>query len=320
MKEVVFGEEIRRLRKAKGWSQEKLADGICSASTLSRIENGCQVPSRRVFRSLMEHLEGPGIFSYAQFLSSSDYKLEIIQEELLEAMEGWQVERAKDLLWELEQIMDYDNPKLAQFFEMSKQVCFQMCGADAEGYARKCLQILQMGGANYNEENLASQMKECLGVRRGRIDIAKCEYVDLWVLNNLAVGLMWQKDYQRAYDIFIFMSHQLENNKLQESRNWKMKGAIAGNMAICLLQMKRPWEARECMRKAYLSVRRKGGIVVLRQLLWIMMDVSVAIGDSELYYQEQLLLKTVYAILPKEQTDEAYRFQKQWGRKEFLIL
>ena len=45
MDEITFGEVIRSIRKAKGMTQEEVAEGICSTSSLSKMENGSQVPS-----------------------------------------------------------------------------------------------------------------------------------------------------------------------------------------------------------------------------------------------------------------------------------
>lgn len=320
MKEVVFGEEIRRLRLAKGWTQEKLAEGICSPSTLSRIENGCQVPSRRVFRLLMEHLEGPGFFSYAHFLGAEECRREELQEELLEAMEIRQLDRAKDLLWELEQVMDYDNPKLFQFFEMSKQVCFQMCGAKSEGYAMKCVQILQIGRPDWKADSKKDWEAIFVGVSRGSIDTVKSDYVEFWVLNNLAVGFIWQKEYEQAYSIFAFLYRQLEDEKSVRRRSWKMRGILSGNMALCLLYMNRPGDAREYLRKACHYVQREGGLSLLVHLLYIKMDISQALKDNESYYQEQLLLSTLERMLPQRHRKELLGAGEQWERKEFLIL
>lgn len=320
MKEVVFGEEIRRLRLAKGLTQEKLAEGICSPSTLSRIENGCQVPSRRVFRLLMEHLEGPGIFSYAHFLGRQEYQREKIQEELLEAMETWQVDRVKDLLWELEQVMDYQNPKLFQFYEMSKQVCFQMCGAKADGYATKCVQILQIGRPDWNGEDTWDWTDKSMGIMRGRIDVVKSDYVEFWVLNNLAVGFMWQEEYEQAYRIFVFLFEQLEDDRFLRKRSWKMRGILSGNMALCLLYMGRPQDARERLRRASNCIQQEGGLSLFIHLLRIKMDVSLALEDDESYYQEQLLFTTLQKLLPKGCQEEMLEAKRAWGRKEFLIL
>ena len=61
MDEITFGEVIRSIRKAKGMTQEEVAEGICSTSSLSKMENGSQVPSRQRFQKIMERLGSPAI-------------------------------------------------------------------------------------------------------------------------------------------------------------------------------------------------------------------------------------------------------------------
>lgn len=51
-----FGEIVRRKREELGLSQEDLAQGICSSGTLSRIENGSQIPTRNHFERLNQRL------------------------------------------------------------------------------------------------------------------------------------------------------------------------------------------------------------------------------------------------------------------------
>lgn len=45
MKIDLLGEVIREKRVALGLTQLKLSDGICEPITISRLENGTQVPS-----------------------------------------------------------------------------------------------------------------------------------------------------------------------------------------------------------------------------------------------------------------------------------
>ena len=45
MREMTFGEVIRNIRRQKGMTQEVEAEGICSVSSLSKMENGSQSPS-----------------------------------------------------------------------------------------------------------------------------------------------------------------------------------------------------------------------------------------------------------------------------------
>jgi transcriptional regulator with XRE-family HTH domain len=61
-------------RKSLSISQEKLCDGICSAETLSRIENGTQNPSRDVYELLMERMGRIRDRAYS-LLSVSDFQV-----------------------------------------------------------------------------------------------------------------------------------------------------------------------------------------------------------------------------------------------------
>ena len=56
-----LGEIIYSLRKKAGLTQEALADGICSPISVSRIENGNQMPSSKVLEKLLERL-GTGTY------------------------------------------------------------------------------------------------------------------------------------------------------------------------------------------------------------------------------------------------------------------
>lgn len=47
---------IKKRRKDLGISQEELSEGLCAVSTLSRIENNQQNPSRNLTRHLLERL------------------------------------------------------------------------------------------------------------------------------------------------------------------------------------------------------------------------------------------------------------------------
>ena len=51
-----FGLIIKRRREELGYTQEELADGICSVPTLSRIENGERMPTKEHFEMLLQRL------------------------------------------------------------------------------------------------------------------------------------------------------------------------------------------------------------------------------------------------------------------------
>lgn len=59
MEEFKLGTYIKKHREELGMSQEDLCGGLCAVSTLSRIENNQQDPSRRLTMSLLERLGLP---------------------------------------------------------------------------------------------------------------------------------------------------------------------------------------------------------------------------------------------------------------------
>ena len=59
MAKYAVGDYIYRVRKERGYTQEELAGGICSAGTLSKIENGSRTPSVSIYEALMQRLGEP---------------------------------------------------------------------------------------------------------------------------------------------------------------------------------------------------------------------------------------------------------------------
>ena len=56
MKAYNIGDCIRQLREEQNVNQEDLCRGLCSKSTLSRIERGCHVPSMGTVALLLQRL------------------------------------------------------------------------------------------------------------------------------------------------------------------------------------------------------------------------------------------------------------------------
>lgn len=67
-----LGSIIKKRREELGYSQEELADGICSVPTLSRIENGDRMPTKDHFEMLMQRL-GYSAMSLDFFTDKRDF-------------------------------------------------------------------------------------------------------------------------------------------------------------------------------------------------------------------------------------------------------
>ena len=130
MEKMPIGAYIKQQREAKGWSQEFLCEGVCSRTTLSRIENDSQAPSFTTLNKLFEKLGLPS----RQFLMLTDM-LSIEADNLQKKIRNNSVlcqetegeERARLLeqfqkdLERLETLCGKDNPLFRQF-ALSTQV------------------------------------------------------------------------------------------------------------------------------------------------------------------------------------------------------
>ena len=82
MIDTYFGEFIQKNRRAQGLSQEGLCEGICDATTLSRIENGERIPSRVRAISLLQRL-GLSADRYYMLLNRYDAEVDALQSAII---------------------------------------------------------------------------------------------------------------------------------------------------------------------------------------------------------------------------------------------
>lgn len=93
---------IAQLRKQKGLSQEKLAEGICDRRTISYIETGKISPSKFVFERLMQRL-GVDPRRYSSYIfSSAEMRFESARQEIEQLYREGKTDELEALLQSLE--------------------------------------------------------------------------------------------------------------------------------------------------------------------------------------------------------------------------
>ncbi len=306
MKDIVFGETIRRIRLEKGMTQEELAAGICSASNLSRIENGSQIPSRQTFHLLMERLGESG-YSYVHLQGVADYHTQAICCELLEAFESGQTDKVDEQLWALHCLAEQKDSRLRQFYEMAKLIWFYLSGGiPKEDYLQHCHEIWRL---NRDEEDVQTGLEKL-----------QASEVELWVLNNLAIGYLWRGEAQQALQILFQVYGQVQKNGSRERRFWKTKAVLCSNIAVCLLHMQRPQEAKTYCTRAYQALQKEGGILLGVRLLRVKMEISLRLGEMEAYVAQRALLRQLYEVMGNG-TYSLQEFEALlWQQKELLIF
>ena len=94
-----LGDMIRELRKERKLTQEELADGICSAVSISRIENGNQMPSNTILERLLERL-GTSTYEICNvyFQNERQQEFEKLAEQAGGALTEGKIREAEDFL------------------------------------------------------------------------------------------------------------------------------------------------------------------------------------------------------------------------------
>lgn len=89
------GSMIRDVRERQNYSQEELSFGICTASTLSRIENGVQVPGKKILEALMQRL-GMVDRIYNSYLSREEMECYELEEKLTRCLAREEYAKAEE--------------------------------------------------------------------------------------------------------------------------------------------------------------------------------------------------------------------------------
>lgn len=119
MQTVFVGEYIKRRRKELKLTQEKVCEGICDPTTLSRIENGHQTPSKTKINALLQRLGLPDSCYYA-ITSKNELEIETLKKEIVGCHITERVEEGFNQLEKLREITAEDDLLTKQFILRSQ--------------------------------------------------------------------------------------------------------------------------------------------------------------------------------------------------------
>lgn len=131
-----YGGFLRGERKHRGLRQIDLAKGICSVDTISRIENGSQVPSAAIFSMCMERLGVSG-FSYGDFFDSESVRMYELRGLIRLGFSMDNLEMVLEALGEYGEMLKEDDVWDRQFYEFARARYLYAVGESGA----KCLEI-----------------------------------------------------------------------------------------------------------------------------------------------------------------------------------
>lgn len=232
-----IGEIIKEERIRKRISQEELCFGICSVSTLSRIENGTQNPSFKVKEAILERL-GHNTDNLVIYAEDSEIKKHRLENEILARMVHRQ--EIDSLLKEyrgLIAVRGTEEQLEIQFYKMAEAIqAFYRQMWEWKRVRKQLTEALRITLPGYEIEQID--------------DIKLLSGAELQILNNIALTYAKETESDKAIRILEFLVRYLEKGKLDVESPRKYYPVLLHNLVAVLDQESRFREIKCYSKKA----------------------------------------------------------------------
>lgn len=123
MEYYAIGDIMRNARRKHGLTQEELAFGICSVSTLSKIETGSRKPHCRTFEALMQRMGEP-LEMYIHYMGKRELERRRLIKSLEHAMRTKNGTRIREILKEYYSVPGKENLLDVQWRRLAEIMLF----------------------------------------------------------------------------------------------------------------------------------------------------------------------------------------------------
>lgn len=287
-----LGDIIRDLRKRKKMTQEELAEGICSPVSISRIENGSQMPSNQVLEALLSRL-GTSTYQICNIYYKSDKQIAFEEkaDAVADLFKRGELSDANDMLGQLKEDAK-DNALNEQYYLLLLAT----------------LKIYQ----NDSPEDILKILKNSLDLTKSGFDYRDFRNVLLTVREANIISLMLIVLFNDGQTLnAIFLGEELvtnldkHENKLKDYSLIRINAGI--NLAQCLEKEGRYKEAlSRCIEVEKISYKLSEH-TLLPEILFIKAKQIFYLGDSE---ECKKIVKVIYPymqIINKERYSEVVK-------------
>ena len=208
-----FGSIIRHRREELGYTQEDLADGVCSVPTLSRIENGERMPTREHFEMLVQRL-GYSDAMLDTYVDEKQFYLHDLKFKIRQAIILNQLGDANNLL--IEYVQCVTNPS-----QIDKQ------------FIILCETLVNY--KNYSPDERLSNFEEAIKLTCPKYGSNKfprvLSFEEIIILNNIAVSFSQLDNYKQAIDILYHLKRYYESHIINPEEVLRTQPLILYNLS-----------------------------------------------------------------------------------------
>lgn len=284
-----LGPIIRNRREELGFSQEDLADGICSVPTLSRIENGERMPTKNHFEMLMQRL-GYSAMSLDYFTDKEDFLIHELKFKIREAYVAKDYASARAKLDALKKITT--NPS-----SIDKQFVL-LYGTLLSQNQYDVLQKIEQ----FETAVLLTQPK--YNIMTFRV----LSYEEIILLNNIALCYAKTDNVNRAISIWYAIKEYYGQHMISSEEALRTQPMILYNLSKYLGRQQRYDECIEICNVGIRIARTSGRCTQLGKMLfnhgWALINRN-RIGDCEMAKQYIIQAYQFEMIMGNESVAEA---------------
>lgn len=296
-----IGEVIKRTRESLGLTQEALCDGICSVETLSRIENGRNVPSRSNFQALMERMGKCGE-RYRPFLRSDDMELLEEWKNIERTHLKQQYQEASDMLELFEKKIDLeDRVNRQQILRMRAVNAYKRGEMNEKEKRKQLLEALRCTIPEFQEENFVYKT------------FSRCE---VRILCNIGVSYAEEGDLEHALGLFRRLEQYFSNASLDKIERGISELILIQNLSQTLGRNGDTKEALEMGEKGIEKCLGAEDGALLALFLYNAGFEMEILGDNKEACKEKMLQAYYLAELYENEEQMAHiaaHWKKQYG-------
>lgn len=228
MANYTIGDMVFDTRVARGYSQEELSFGICSTSSLSRIENNSQVPGKRLFDALMQRM-GVSASIYSAFISRREMEIYRLIQELAWRLESQDYTNVNVLIQELESRLGVREVLEKQYLIFAKASMLKRNGGTSEAVLAILLEAIQLTMPDFEEhKNIKNRL---------------LTFDEITVLNSIALEYYNMGQQEQGLKMLYELKNYLEEHVIDEEEKAKKYPMILYNIAWRVGEMGNHWEA-----------------------------------------------------------------------------
>lgn len=278
MANYTIGDMIYEARVARGYSQEELGYGLCSTSSLSRIENGSQVPSKKLFDALLQRL-GISDSIYSAFISKEEMELYRLIQELVWRLERLNFEGIDSLIEELEKRIGDKDELDKQYILFAKANVLKRRGGEKEVVLSMLTEAIKMTMYDYKEN---ATLKNRL-----------LTFNEITILNGIALEYYSMDKKEFSLRLLYDLKEYLEQHVIDEEEKAKKYPMIVYNITKIIGEFGRYGEAYKlCDEAIDFSVKHNK----LAVLPYLITNQACAAAELNNISEAESLFKQAIAI------------------------